>query len=137
MVQSYYLDTNLFITAALDESENGKKARQLLNKIHKGETEGYTATLTVDEFLWKLQKDLGKERAIEAVRIFWAISHLTLISIDTIVIKKALDVYKEMLLDPRDSIHIAAMQIKGITIIISTDRDFDKIKGIKRIDFTK
>lgn len=37
-------------------------------------------------------------------------------------------------LSPRDAIHIATMEAGGIRRILSTDRDFDCIEGIERID---
>ena len=52
-------------------------------------------------------------------------------------VSQAIEIYKKNKLDPRDAIHLAAMQSKKIKTIYSSDSDFDKIKEIKRIDFRK
>jgi len=129
-----YLDTNAFIYSAIDETTIGEKSTELISKIKEGKYKAYTATLTIDEFLWRVKKEVGKEKAIKAVEIFQTLANLTLISVDMEVITKAIEIFKTTSLDPRDAIHLAAMKQKNITTIYSTDSDFDKIEDIKRIN---
>ena len=68
---------------------------------------------------------------------FYILNYFKILDINYEILKKMLEVYKNEKLDPRDSIHLATMQINKINIIISQDSDFDKIKQIKRIDFSK
>ena len=37
-------------------------------------------------------------------------------------------------LSPRDAIHVATMEAGGIRHILSTDRDFDRVRGVERVD---
>jgi predicted nucleic acid-binding protein len=39
-------------------------------------------------------------------------------------------------LKPSDAIHLATMEKAGISNIVSEDREFDKVRGIKRIWIT-
>ena len=135
--EKIYIDSNIFIYAAINNETMGKKAKNFISEIKDGKYKAYTSTLTVDEFLWRVQKEVGKELASESAIIFSTLANLELISIDTKIITNAIEIYKIEKLDPRDSIHLAAMKEKNISIIVSTDPDFDKIKNIKRIDFTK
>ncbi len=132
-----YLDANCFIYASTDESKIGQKARKIIQDIKIGVYEkAYSSTLTVDEFLWSVQKEVGRELAAEGADIFLTLQNFQLINIDAEIISKAINLYKEKKLDPRDAIHLAAMQSKNIKTIISSDPDFDKIKSIKRNDFS-
>ena len=131
-----YIDANVFIYSIINEDNVGEKARNTLEKIKNGEYLGFTATLTIDEILWALHKELDKDKTIEIAKGFINMQNLEFINVDLEIIKKSLENYHKSL-KPRDSIHIASMQSKNIKTIISSDPDFDKIKEIKRIDFTK
>ena len=136
--ESIYLDSNCFIYSSLNKEEIGKNAKKILERIKNGAwKKAYTSTLTVDEFLWKVQKEVGRELAAEGTSIFFSLENLELINIDSLIISQAIEIYKKNKLDPRDAIHLAAMQSKKIKTIYSSDSDFDKIKEIKRIDFRK
>lgn len=39
-------------------------------------------------------------------------------------------------MSPRDAIHVASMHAHGIDSILTTDRDFDNISGVTRVDPT-
>ena len=133
-----YIDSNCFIYSAIDKEEKGKKAKSILEKVKKGEyRKAYTSTLTIDEFLWRVQKEVGRELASEGTIVFFTLENLELISVDQSLISEAIQIYKDKKLDPRDAIHLASMQSKSIKTLISSDPDFDKVKGIKRIDFSK
>ena len=133
-----YIDANCFIYASLDKERIGKNAREVLEKVRTGfYKKAYTSTLTIDEFIWRIQKEVGRELASEGAEIFFSLENMNLINIDSQVIHLAIEIYKNKKLDPRDAIHLAAMQSKNIKVIISSDPDFDKIENIKRIDFGK
>lgn len=133
-----YIDANCFIYSSVNKEYIGLKAKELLEQVKSGEYgKAYTSTLTIDEFLWRVQKEVGKELAAEGTSIFFNLQNLELININSFVISQAIEIYKKEKLDPRDAIHLAAMKSKNIKIIISSDPDFNKIKGIKRIDFAK
>ena len=136
-IKETYLDANLFISAATSEKEKGKQARTIIENIEKGNYKAFTATLTIDEVLWTIQKIKNKETAYNSAKLIIALPNLEFISIDQKIIVEALEIYKSHELRPRDSIHLAAMKHKNIQIMISSDPDFDKIKDIKHIDFSK
>jgi len=135
--EEVYIDANCFIYASSTEEEN-IKAKKVLEKIKAGNyKKAYTSVLTVDEFLWRAQKEVGRELAAKGTSIFFSLENLELIDANSEIISQAIELYKNEKLDPRDAIHLASMVSKGIKTIISSDSDFDKLRGIKRIDFTK
>jgi predicted nucleic acid-binding protein len=54
--------------------------------------------------------------------------------LDESVIRRAGEIHQGTGMHPYDCVHIATMQKLGITEILSADKDFDKIFGIRRID---
>lgn len=132
-----YIDANLLIYSAADEKEIGNKARKIIEDIKNARLMAFTSVLTIDEFLWGMRKEAERERAAEHAKTFLSLNNLNFIPADEEIISNSIEIYKNEKLDPRDAIHLASMQFKKISIIISSDSDFDKVKGIKRIDFTK
>lgn len=133
-----YIDANCFIYASLSKEEIGQKAKEILKQVKSGVyKKAYSSTLTIDEFLWNVQKEVGRDLAAEGAGIFLNLQNFELISIDAQIISKAIELYKEQKLDPRDAIHLAAMLSKNVKILVSSDSDFDKVRSIKRIDFSK
>ncbi len=132
-----YLDASFCISAASDIDKHGEKARAVLEKIKNKEYTPHTASLTIDEVLWVIQREKGKEFALETANTILSISSLRIISVDREIIKKSLEIYTKEKLNPRDAIHVAAMKSESINIIISSDTNFDNIEGIQRVDFTK
>lgn len=132
-----YIDSNLFINSIINIEEKGEKARNVLEEIKKGDYKAHTSVLTLYEIMWIVQNEKDKETAYESVKIIIEIPNLNFIPADMELIRKEIEIYKTENLDPRNAIHLASMKEKNISIIISSDPDFDKIKGIKRVDFTK
>lgn len=131
-----YIDANVFVYSVLDEKDIGENARNIIEKIKNNIFRGFTSTLTIDEILWAVQKQLGKEKAADIANDFISMTNLEFLSVGIDIIKNSINEYKNSL-DPRDAIHLASMQSKNIKIIVSSDSDFDKIKDIKRINFRK
>jgi len=43
------------------------------------------------------------------------------------------DILENTNIEPRDALHIACMLNNGLSTILSEDKDFDRIKNVKRI----
>ena len=130
-----YLDSNVFIFAALTDDERAEKAKELLTKIISGKTQAYTSAITIDEVTWVIWKETkDKEFAIkESIRIL-QFNNLHIIPVDEKILYEALDILKNLKnIKPRDAIHIASCFHKKIPIIASDDSDFDNIQGLKRL----
>ncbi len=126
-----YLDSNVYINAAINREKTGDSCRHILESIVNGVTEAATSALTFDEVLWKLRGMLGYRTAIQNVRMLLDLP-IYLIPVDAEIVQISLNIASSYLLKPRDSIHIACMQKREILDICSTDPDFDIFEGIKR-----
>ncbi len=128
-----YVDSNILIYSALDNKELGDSCRNLLDQIVKGKVSAASSYLVLDEVLWILQKEMGKEDALKAVKMFLSMP-LKWIDVKREVVFYWLNIYSDSDLDPRDALHLATMKEVGLTTIVTEDKDFHDIEGIQRID---
>ena|SRR3989344_5880976 len=127
-----YLDSNVFIYAAVNNSAKGETSRNIIKNIRLGELEATTSSLTFDEVFWKVKKERGFENALIAGKAFLELPNLILIDVTAPIIWQAYELIKEYHLDPRDAIHAACALSKNIKTIISDDPDFDWVKKFER-----
>jgi predicted nucleic acid-binding protein len=127
-----YLDSNVFIYAALSVDEIGEKARALLRKVQRGEEQASSSMLTFDELVWAVKKYRTIEDAINAGEAFLNFPNIKLTIVDGELLTLALNLIRKYKLDSRDSIHAATAILEKAEAIISTDPHFDKIKETQR-----
>ena len=127
-----YLDSNIFIYAALNTGDLGSKATSLLQKIQRGEEKAATSVLTFDETFWAVKKQKGVEKALEAGEAFLRFPNLELIPVSVELLQSALNLVKKYNLNPRDAIHAATAIAEKVDALVSTDADFDKVKELRR-----
>jgi predicted nucleic acid-binding protein len=126
-----YLDSNVFIYAAINTKDLGENARALLQKIQQGEIRAKTSALTFDEVFWAVRKH-DVEAAFEACQALLNFPNLDIVPVDRELVIFALQLIKEHHLAPRDAIHAATAIAGKANAIVSTDAHFDKIEELKR-----
>jgi predicted nucleic acid-binding protein len=127
-----YLDSNVFLNAILNLEEEGEKARNIVQKLQKGEIAAATSALSFDEVFWIVKKHRNYDMALKAVKAFLEIPNLTFLDVNDEILWSAYNLAKRYRLNPRDVIHLACALNHGIFTIVSEDKDFDKVKEIKR-----
>jgi len=127
-----YLDSNVFIYAALNTEEIGNRARNLLLKVQREEEKAFSSALTFDELVWAVKKYRTLEDAIVAGEAFLNLRGLKLIPVNGDLLASALELIRKYGLDPRDSIHAASAISHKVETMASMDEHFDKIKELKR-----
>ena len=131
-----YLDSNVFIFAAIAEDKRAKKAQSILKEVLSGSVNAVTSALTMDEVLWVLWKETkNRDFAIEQCQRILEFDNLELIDVNKNIIQDSMHLMRENpFLKPRDSIHLASAFNNNITQIVSDDADFDNVKEIERIE---
>lgn len=128
-----YVDSCIFIYAALYSDSNGKSARSFLEKATQKNIEIFTSSLTFDEVMWKVKNHTSLDEAISVGKAMLNMPNLMIIDVSAKIISDSLELMEKYKLHPRDAIHTACALNSSIFTIISEDKDFDKVKGIKRI----
>lgn len=127
-----YLDSNVFVYAALDSGKKGLAAEHILKAVQDGRLDAITSALTFDEVAFIVGKHRGQPASIAAGEALLSLENLVVAEVTRHTISEACTAMREFELMPRDAIHYATMKINRIEHIISEDRDFDCIKTIKR-----
>lgn len=130
-----YLDSNVFIYAAINTKELGEKARALLQQIQQGEEMAETSALTFDEVFWAIKK-YSPEVAFEACSALLNFPNLEIVATTRELVLSALQLIKDYNLAPRDAIHAATAISEKADTIVSTDIHFDRIKEVKHVSFS-
>ena len=127
-----YLDSNVFIYAVLNSESIGKEARSILSQVQNGQLKASTSALTFDELIWIVKKNRSPNDSLLAGDAFLNMSGLKLVDVDANILAGAIAIMRKYSLDPRDSIHVASAMIEKAEVVISEDKDFDKVREIKR-----
>jgi len=127
-----YIDSNIFIFASMDKGKLGENSRTIIKLINEQKISCAASFLILDEVMWILKKNVGREDAIKIAKAMLSMP-IKWIEVDKLVVIKMINIFEKTKLDPRDAIHIASMKTLGLSSIVSEDNDFDKIDGIKRV----
>jgi predicted nucleic acid-binding protein len=127
-----YLDSGVFIYAALSREAIGNRARALLQRIRDGREDAASCSLSFDELFWIVKKHRTREDAIAAGKSFLALSNLRILAVDQDSLFSALSLMDRYSLDPRDAIHASTAISSGCSSVVSADRHFDRVKEIAR-----
>mgnify|MGYP001056354113 FL=1 len=132
----HYIDSNVFIYPIIYTTEmtNAKMAKEFLLKVARGKMEAYTATITWDEIAWIIRKLFGAEASVDESRKFINFPNLRLLAVKKTTVMLAQDLAEKYRLKPRDAIHAATAIERGITSIVSYDKDFDQVKELTRTE---
>ncbi|MBS3090962.1 type II toxin-antitoxin system VapC family toxin [Candidatus Pacearchaeota archaeon] len=128
-----YLDSNVFIYAALNMKPVADKCIKIMNDIANKKIEVCTSILTWDEFFYSIKRSLGTDYAVLESERLLRFLNLTFLdaNVNTILLAQRLSTRYNI--GPRDAIHAATAIANKCGSIISDDSDFDKVKELKRI----
>jgi uncharacterized protein len=126
-----YLDANFFILCNFDSGSRGNSAREIQRKISEG-LKASTSVLALDEVMWVLIRNRKKEVLRETIEDIFALPNLSILDVAGPTALDALDHIENEDLKPRDAFHVAIMKSNKVNEIVSDDRDFDRVSGIKR-----
>lgn len=122
-----YVDSNIFIYAALDAGPTGDQARSALRQALG--SKACTSALTLDEVLWVAKRLSGHETALKTVQ--------NLLQLDVVIhpverrdVEAAL-IHFDAGFDPRDAIHAAIAIRRKCKAIVSSDNDFSRLDAIR------
>ena len=132
-LKSAYLDSNVLIYAILYSGEIAEKSKEYLRKASDGEFKAYTSALTWDEVVYAVRRVAGMEESIKVGEILLKMAFIEFLDVDLAICESAQKLVNKYRLLPRDAIH-AAFALKYCDgIMVSGDKDFDVVEGLRRI----
>lgn len=124
----------MFVYAVGREHPYREPCRRLVQLIERGKLEGDASVELVHEFAHvRLRRTAERERSAREARAVAALCRLHDLE------RRDLDLGLELVerhaaLDVRDALHAATAFNRGISLILSADRDFDTIAELTRVD---
>lgn len=128
-----YADSNVFLYAIGTEHRYREPCRALIRALARGKLSAETSAETIQEVVHHRRRrgdEQATERGRRAADLCTAVHPF-----DRAVMVDSLELIdRHPDLPTRDAVHAATALATGITLLISTDRDFDPLNGLERID---
>lgn len=130
-----FLDTNIFLRhLRADHHVQSPRARAYFEKIERGEVQVRTSEIVVFETVYTLQSHYRVSRADIRSAL------LPLLELPGIVLsgkrrlRKVFDLYVDLNISFADAYHAVMVNSLGLDGILSFDRGFDRIAGLRRVE---
>lgn len=128
------VDANVFLHALGNDEALRRACTEITDRLGDGELIGEASVLLVNEVVHVRNRRLGDRRqavnnGLNAARL------LTLHAIDERDVLAALELFMtHSRLDMSDAIQAAVARRQGLRVVLSTDRGFDDVPGLRRVD---
>lgn len=134
---TYFIDTNIFMYAAGGAHPLQKPCQEIIHSIAEGKIEAAINSEVLQEILHRYLALRRREEAFECIE-----NALSLVDTCWPLTGEEVRQTKDLItryttLTARDAIHISSMLAHEVREMISTDRDFDAVKEIRRVDPSK
>lgn len=134
MENAVLLDTSIGAYAIGGEDPRREPSRQLLSRMTSGEFRAYASVEMIQELVHHRLRRTGDRRLASAAGRDLSAA-CTLLAFDREVLDLSIDLIERVpAIRGRDAVHAATAIAYGIERIASTDRAFDAIPGLARLD---
>lgn len=130
-----FLDTNIFLRFFLKENESMfQRLEKLFYEIISGNIIGVSNAMIIAEVVWVLSRSYkwNKEKICDNIEFILSTPNIRFK--DKVILVNAISIYKEKNIGFIDAYNYSYMKANGINEIYSFDRDFDKLKDVKRLE---
>ncbi len=133
-----FLDTNIFIRfLAADDEKKSEACFRLFQKVRSGEESVTTTEAIIAEVVYVLSSPslyaLGHDEIAARLAPLLSLRGLRLPHKRTYL--RALDLYAaHRFLDFEDALTVAHMEREGISEVVTYDRDFERVPGVRRVE---
>lgn len=127
---TFFVDANVLIYGAVD-SEYREPCLEVLEAIARGDAEGRTSTAVLEE-VWYVELS-GRAGALDglAERVYTLFTPLLAVTDEAFRLALSLEAPK---LGPNDRLHVGTCMAHGIDSVLTADRGFDGVRGLRRVD---
>lgn len=131
-----FVDTAVIMYAAGRDHPLRDPSRRMLRSIVDGGLDGVTSVEVVQEILHRFsarsEPGIGARMARHALDVFAPVLPVT----DAVTRRMPDLVEAHPQLSARDLVHVATCLEEGIDAVVSPDRGFDRVAGLRRVELT-
>jgi predicted nucleic acid-binding protein len=130
-----FLDANVLIRHfTADNPGQSPRASAFLTGLETGELRLQVPEFVVFETIFTLERSYRRPKAAIRENVMGLLELPTIILRGKRLLRRAFDIYVEFNISFGDAYDVALMEQRGVTEIVSFDRDFDRVAGITRIE---
>lgn len=129
----FAVDSNIGLYALGEESEHRESCRRLVHLMSEGTLRGEASAEFIQEIAHVRARRTGDR--VSSARQARDFADLMLIHpVEVEDVRRALDLFETVPgLDARDAVHAATCLNRGIAVIVSVDRAFARVPGLRRV----
>jgi predicted nucleic acid-binding protein len=127
-----FIDTTVLAHAFGGPSPQRAASRDIVRRAAEAELVLHASVEAVQEFLFHRILRSDRRAASEAARAVMGLCILH--DFDSVILERAIDLVSSTWLGGRDAVHVATALEHGFESIVSSDRDFDDVPGLRRIE---
>jgi len=131
--EPYFVDSNIFFYAKIMDGEYGAACAEVLRRIEDRRILAATSTLVVLEVANSLRKFGLTKQVKDVVDSIFSLE-LRILEMSGFDVRNAIQISQRLNISAYDCAHVAVMQHAKIGKIVSADKDFDRVPGIRRKD---
>lgn len=132
MSTALFVDTGVLAHALGGEHPQRTGCQALLAAARRGDVDLHASVEMVQELAFHRLRRTDRSTAVTQAR---AAAELCILHpFDAEVLDRALELTATTRLGGRDAVHAATALLAGFSAIVSPDRDFDEVAGLRRID---
>lgn len=132
MSHTYFLDANIFLRFLTgDDRRRAEACRRLVQKAVDGEVSLSTHPLILAEVVWVLESYYKLPRREIAAKLEMILNTPNLVVSEAEAFARAVEFYSSSGIDLADCF-AAALAVEDGSTLLSYDRDFDKLEGIRK-----
>ena len=132
--QTYFLDSSTLIHAVDRSAEHHEECLNIVTKAAKGQISAATSLETLEETLFILSKLTTTTTALSVTRDVLKMTKIKKYEMNQSIFEQALEIMETTPLKRhKDTINVATMLEHDIQIIISEDKEYDKVGLIQRV----
>lgn len=126
-----FIDTTILVHAFGGPSPERIAAQDIIMRAADDTLVLHASVEAVQEFLFHRIRRSDRGAAAEAARAVMGLCILH--DFDSDILDRAIDLVSSTRLGGRDAVHVATALQHGFDSIVSSDRDFDDVPGLRRI----
>ncbi|MBE0447384.1 MAG: PIN domain-containing protein [Actinobacteria bacterium] len=129
------VDTNIFIRLLTeDDPDQAAASKDFISRVIAGKVHAYITVAVILEIVWTLSSyyKLSRDDISHKLTLLLNTKKLAIENRD--IIEEAAEYYKTTPIDFADCYNAAYAKLIGDAIILSYDKDFDRIKDVRRVE---
>jgi len=128
-----YIDTNIWIYAITAHPKYGKKCKQILEKLEKGEFKAAISVQVLSEVAGVLYQQFGVKDTVGHITAILSYP-LEVIDLTPDIVVRGAEYSRDYGILPYDGIHVATALGQMVKKILSADRELDKVTIVERVN---